>query len=396
MPRYEITSPSGQRFEISAPPGATQEQVLEYAQQQFAQQEAPRPTPQPAQQQEPPRTLLDALKLAYKGLGTGGPLGMIGQEAVRQGFEAIERGAYNVGGATTDALAGAGASPEVAAAGGYAVNVGVQAIPTLIGAAAGQATKPALQATGRRLMQSALKPGSKDLVSGRAAVAVDTMLREGVNVSPGGAAKLRSAIDVLKADIAGRIAQSSAQIGKGEPARQVLQTLDRLKDQVNPGADKAAILKVWDEFNKSFADKIPIQAAQAVKQGTYKALDDAAYAGIARQPADVEAQKALARGLRIAIEKELPEIAKLNQAEKNLITTLRQVDYRAAQSGNVNPGGLMWVASNPKAAAGFLADRSPRFKSILARILHNAAAPAAPYIGAAGGAAIGSDSATRE
>lgn len=36
MPNYEITSPDGKRFQITAPDGATQEQVLAYAQSQFA------------------------------------------------------------------------------------------------------------------------------------------------------------------------------------------------------------------------------------------------------------------------------------------------------------------------------------------------------------------------
>lgn len=35
MPRYEITSPDGKRFEINAPEGATEDQALAYAQQQF-------------------------------------------------------------------------------------------------------------------------------------------------------------------------------------------------------------------------------------------------------------------------------------------------------------------------------------------------------------------------
>jgi len=44
MPRYEVTAPTGQRFEITAPEGATEQQILSYAQQQFssfAQQEEP-------------------------------------------------------------------------------------------------------------------------------------------------------------------------------------------------------------------------------------------------------------------------------------------------------------------------------------------------------------------
>ena len=35
MPRYEISAPDGRKFEITAPEGATQEEVLAYAQSNF-------------------------------------------------------------------------------------------------------------------------------------------------------------------------------------------------------------------------------------------------------------------------------------------------------------------------------------------------------------------------
>lgn len=37
---------------------------------------------------------------------------------------------------------------------------------------------------------------------------------------------------------------------------------------------------------------------------------------------------------------------------------------------NNNPGGLAYMAENPKAAAAFLADRSTVFKSLLARMIN--------------------------
>lgn len=40
MPKYKVTAPDGRKFVVNAPDGATQEQVLAYAQQQFAQQPA--------------------------------------------------------------------------------------------------------------------------------------------------------------------------------------------------------------------------------------------------------------------------------------------------------------------------------------------------------------------
>ena len=39
MPLYDVTSPSGEVFEINAPDGATENEVLLYAQQQFGQME---------------------------------------------------------------------------------------------------------------------------------------------------------------------------------------------------------------------------------------------------------------------------------------------------------------------------------------------------------------------
>ena len=49
MPQYQITAPDGSRHIVTAPDGATQEQVLAYAQQNFASLAAPETAPEPAQ-----------------------------------------------------------------------------------------------------------------------------------------------------------------------------------------------------------------------------------------------------------------------------------------------------------------------------------------------------------
>jgi hypothetical protein len=49
MPRFQITDPSGKTYEINAPEGATQEQALAYAQQQFSQQAQQKPQAQAEQ-----------------------------------------------------------------------------------------------------------------------------------------------------------------------------------------------------------------------------------------------------------------------------------------------------------------------------------------------------------
>src|SRR3990167_10122757 len=158
MPRYEITAPDGKRFEINAPEGATQEQALKYAKQQFAAPapaSAPAPTPQaqaPGSEPLPPlsQRLGDIGMAGVRGVTSGGgPLGgimgMTG-EGIKQSGELLNRGAYRAGGAVTDVASGMGASPEVAGGAGYLANVGVQAIPTLLGAGAGRAAQPAVTA----------------------------------------------------------------------------------------------------------------------------------------------------------------------------------------------------------------------------------------------------------
>src|SRR3990167_2378312 len=78
-----------------------------------------------------------------RGLLTGGPTGLItagGKEALQGLGDITNRGAYKAGGAVTDVLS-PHVPPEVAGGAGYLANVGVQAIPTALGAAMGRASE---------------------------------------------------------------------------------------------------------------------------------------------------------------------------------------------------------------------------------------------------------------
>jgi hypothetical protein len=66
MATYQITAPSGEVFEITAPEGATEQQVLEYAQQQFASQ-APQQPQERSLGQETLRQLGLTGRMAYEG-----------------------------------------------------------------------------------------------------------------------------------------------------------------------------------------------------------------------------------------------------------------------------------------------------------------------------------------
>ena len=323
------------------------------------------------------------------GLVKGGPfaaLPAMGVEGMKQSGAAADRLAYETGGQVTDVATKAGLPPRVAAGAGYLTNVATQSIPMFVGGAIGKTVGAPLA---RPLMRSALKPSSKAIRSGEADRAVETLLKEGANVTSGGAAKLRTMIDALDDKVSKAIEMSSASVKKSHAADAIKGTLQRFREQATPGADVKAIKKVWDEFNQRLGDLIPVQQAQAIKRGTYRVLADK-YGEIGS--ASTEAQKAIARGLKEGIEEAEPVVGPLNKRQSELINALKLAEYRASVSGNRNPLGLSWLADNPLAAAGFAFDRSQFLKSWLARSLYSGAGIPATA-GKLGGAALGAQSA---
>ena len=331
-----------------------------------------------------------------KGATSGGhPLFGMATAGFGEGLKSVNdlmnRGAYKAGGAVTDYAAGKGASPELAGGLGYATNVGVQAIPTVLGGLLGKtAGKPVLEHAGKRFMTSALKPSAVDIRSGDAGKAVQTLLDEGINVTPGGVAKLRKTIDALDDEVASRIASSKGTVDLGkQPTQAVVDTLKRFKDQVNNKSDIGAINKAWDEFVDTFGNTMSVQKAQAVKRGTYRAMQGK-YGEEGH--ASTEAQKALARGLREGIEEHVPEVAALNARQGRLINAADQAEYRAAMAANRDIMGLSPAGMNPKAMLAMLADRSPIVKSLIARLLYSGAGPISTGAGAVTGAQMGAQS----
>lgn len=247
--------------------------------------------------------------------------------------------------------------------------------------AAGEAVSGALKNTARGVMQSALKPGIKALQTGKAGRAVDTMLEEGVNVSPGGVDKLKTKIGEINDAIAAKIADSPAIVKKERVASRLQEKLSQFEKQVNPTSDLKAIQKAWDEFLEHpllKTDDIPVSTAQEMKQGTYRALGDKSYGEL--KGAEVEAQKTLARGLKEEIAKAVPEVQQLNAQESGLLNALSLAERRVLVEANKNPVGLGFMALDPKRLAAWMADRSGLFKSIVARML-NTASKKVPFSG---------------
>lgn len=261
------------------------------------------------------------------------------------------------GGATLGATQGALIDSESpAGAVGGAVLGG--AIP-----AVGAAARPAAE----WLMKSALKPTLAQHQSGEAASAVKTLLDEGINATKGGAEKLKSMIQDIDQQIKDVISSSTATVDKQKVLGQLQGLRQRVLQQANPSADLAAV----DAAGTGFAqhpllptDQIPIQLAQDLKQGTYREVGKK-YGQIGS--ADIEAQKALARGLKEEIAQVAPEVAPLNARQSELIKALKVTGRRALMDENKNPLGLTALAPSGTGALAFLADRSALVKSLAAR-----------------------------
>jgi len=356
MPKvYEITAPNGKVYEVEGPEGATEEQVLAFAKEKIA--------------AERKAAVAD---LQARPWGSG-----------------IPKLAYKAGEKVTDFLTGMGASPEVAAGGGFAANVVSQAVPALMsGFAVQKAASPLMEAAGKSLMQSAVKPTLADLKSGKAARAIETMLKEGYNPTKGGVEAMKSRISDLNDEIAQAIQNSNATVDKGKVASYLNDALQKFEKQVNPTADVNAIQNAWTEFLThpllAGSNKIPVQLAQEMKRGTYKALGDKSYGEL--KGAATEAQKTLARGLKEEISAAVPQVAAKNQLESELINAAKIAERRVLMDANKNPLGLGWLAQ-PWMIPFWMWDRSPGAKALTARGLYSGS-DAVPLAAGSGGGAL--------
>ena len=281
-----------------------------------------------------------------------------------------------------------GLPASVSAGAGYLTNVSLEALPMLFGGEAAKVAKVPMEAIGRDLMQSALKPTLKQLKTGDAATAIDTMLEYGWNATKGGAEKIRTKIGELNEQIKEAISSSGKTISGSDVGQKLMTTLDKFSRQVNPESDMAAVRRAWEEFKNhpllGGKEEIPVQLAQELKQGTYKQLAKK-YGQIGT--AETEAQKGLARGLKEGIAEAVPEIVGLNKRETALIKTLSVVERRALMELNKNPMGLSLLTHNPAMFAAYMADKSAIFKSLAARMVHSGASQI-PATVARGGIAL--------
>lgn len=434
MAEYKITAPDGKILKVTAPDGSSQDEVLSYVQKNYTVPkkydlvDVPEAAMQNAGQdvgniasgfaniiQHPLQTGQNVRQLGA-GLvsklmpeGMGNPQERAKAEAVANAvgqqlkdeygsWEAIKRSlAERPVGSAVDAatiMFGGGKALTTLGKLGEASNVATRAGEKVIQASdiinplnivtkgvpmAAPYLGQAADKSAKWLMQSALKPTLPQLQSGDATVAINELLKRGINPTASGVAKIKDIISGLNTQIKEKIGASTAAnetINKQDVINRALSSSDgyqglreRFGTTVNPTADLNAIEKSILDFQTTSANKIPVQRAQELKTNTYKSLSGKFGE---ETSAAVETQKGLARGIKEELEIKIPEIAGLNAEEKVLIRTLNVADRRALMELNKNPFGLALLAGDGASRAMFMADKSAAFKSVLARMIYNA------------------------
>lgn len=222
--------------------------------------------------------------------------------------------AYAAGGVIGPALATAGAA---------------KVAPMILGGAGDLAGRAALLGkTPEGAYESALKPSTTLSAPERAAI-VQTGLKNEIPVSPAGVEKIGDLIDGLNQQIKAQIAVDPNRPISTVPAIQNLKDIQaKFANQVTPQPDQADIANVQQNFLANprvqpaggigpGPGSLGAADAQAMKQGTYQALGSKAYGEV--KGASIEAQKALARGLKEEIANQFPEIGNLNADESRLL-----------------------------------------------------------------------------
>lgn len=254
----------------------------------------------------------------------------------------------------------AGGLGGVAAAG--QVGPGFQARSALKNAAAGAA--PTATAA-ERLYQSALKPGPGSYSLPEVKSMVRTGLENEIPVSQQGVQKLSSLVDDLNSKIQSKIAtgaQAGTTVNKYAVASRLEDTYGQMSKQVNPVKAQTAVGKSGNEFLANQPNEIPIDQAQAMKQGTYQQIRKS-YGQLSN--ATVESQKALARGLKEEIVNAFPEIGQLNAKESQLLNLDGALEHAVRRIDNHQLMGI----GTPLAVGGVAAATGSKALAVASGIL---------------------------
>ena len=293
-------------------------------------------------------------------------------QKVGQAKDPVEMGAYETGGKVTDLLAEKGLT-KLAPLAGFATNVGIQAAVPLAAGEVGKAVSPLFEKTAKHLMQSAVKPLSTDLSTGKGQRAIQTMLDKRIMPTEGGMGALRKEATQLNDEVASIVKSASeagVTIDKGVVASRLQDVVSRIeKTSMNPQSSLASVEKIYTEVmeNGLIPKNMPVSQAQQLKMGIYSMLKKK-YGELGSD--SVEAQKALARGLKEEIEKVVPDVVSRNAKASELWNALNVAERRQLLDLNRNPLNMALLAHNPASFTVYMADKSAPFKGVTAILLN--------------------------
>lgn len=246
------------------------------------------------------------------------PAGFMGDLSMAAGGAG---GALRGTGAVADA-AGAARAASVLGGAGKALGT-VEAVTnplTLPAKVAGLVAAPVAEGTADLLRRSALKGGyTVNAPAGDVRGAAQAMRESGVPFSDAGVNKVGQALQDLRNAIESRVKDAAQQGVTVDPNRVQLrgdELMARKGMQVYPTEDVRAVQKVQDTFGQNWPGQIPADVAQELKVGS-----GAANSGKYGQAsvAQIEAEKALTRGLKEELERQIPELGGLNAKQAKLI-----------------------------------------------------------------------------
>ncbi len=327
------------------------------------------PKPEAAQAPSPPRSVLQ------RALGLNRPpLTPEQQQAIEKvkDYGNLGPAADKVGGFVADQLAATGHSPNISAGGGYAANVLVQAIPTAFGFRTAPKEVSGTEGLAKWLMNKAVKPSTEDVVNKSADKAFGTMLRERQLPTQGGMVKAQQIVNEMHPEVQAGIKASPAEIPI-EPMEQGF--LGQYEKALPQGA--AAVKEVgdvWKNFSQSGliagSPTMSAEMADLMKRGA----QTNARANYGKPTG--EAEKAMAALIREELLKGVPSIRAPLAREAENMNVLDVARNSIAQSSKANPAGLGALrADDALPMLGFLADRSPLIKGLLAHMIYQGGRP---------------------
>lgn len=238
-----------------------------------------------------------------------------------------------------------------------------------IGRGVSAITPDALKVTPEKLYGSALKPSTTLSPDKRAAI-IQTGIQERILPNAVGNDKLGGIRQQLGEQIGNIVGERANLEASGavprtiDPEALVSGAMDYTGNKLGYSPNKGILLGRADNTFTNFLDNfgpsnLDTETAQRIKQRA-QLESKKAYDEPLTTPAQ-EANKALARQLRVAIEQNVPEVAPLNQRLSRLEALSDPVERAAARSGNWDwlglgaglsgGGGLGWALGGPTGAA---------------------------------------------